>query len=638
MDAELFGRHPSQGDVPPTSICVAAPSVIEVRIPAELAAISELIVDAKLHSSNQGSGSVQMQVTTTRPENLSKTAAGEVQASTANGKWTDNNLRTNHSVPIIVDQSGVARERFITAFDDFRDLFPLALCYTTIVPVDEVVTLTLYYREDDYLKRLMLDDAGIAEIDRLWDELIFTSQSPLKLVDAFEQLYQYATQDADPSAFEPMRAPILDAASRFRAKVKDCEPVHIQAVIDFATKAWRRPLNESEVETLAALYGQLRNQDLPHDTAVRMMLARILVAPSFLYRGEQTLPGKAATAIDSWELATRLSYFLWASAPDEELRRLAETGELVDTNVLTEQARRMTRDPKIRRWATEFGCQWLHIRDIETLDEKSDRHFPTFVDVRADMQEEAVRFFIDLVENDRSILSLIDSDHTFVNERLAKHYELPISSEGWQRVDGVRSAGRGGILGFAATLSKQSGASRTSPILRGNWLSEVVLGERLPRPPKDVPVLPDEAPEGLTERQLIQRHSSDAACRSCHQRIDPYGFALEGFDAIGRRRDHDSAGHIIDTKSELTDGTPIDGIDGVRTYILTKRKEDFVRQFCRKLLGYALGRSIELSDKPLIDTMVKRMHENDYKIQSALETVVTSQQFTHVRGQDFDTP
>ena len=635
VDAESFGRHPTGGEVMPTSICVSAPSVIEVRIPAELAEISEWAVDAKLHPSNQGHGSVQMQVTTTRPESLSQVAVGKTQASVVSGKWTDNNLRTIHSVPIIVDPAGLARNRFIAAFDDFRRLFPLALCYTTIVPVDEVVTLTLYYREDDYLKRLMLEEIESAELDRLWDELVFTSQSPLILVNAFEQLYQYATQDSDPSAFEPMRAPILEGAAKFRMIMNDCEPTQVQAVVDFASRAWRRPLHEAEAQNLVALYKQFRGQELSHDAAIRMMLTRVLVAPTFLYRSDQARAGTDATAIDPWELATRLSFFLWSSVPDEELRRLAASGQLTDPKVLTDQVRRMTHDPKIQRWATEFGCQWLHIRDVETLDEKSERHFPTFVDVRGDMQEEAVRFFVDLVENNGSILSLIDSDHTFVNRRLADHYQLPTPDDGWQRIEGMRAAGRGGILGFAATLSKHSGASRTSPILRGNWLSEVILGERLPRPPKDVPVLPDETPVGLTERQLIERHSSDAACRSCHQRIDPYGFALEGFDAIGRRREQDSAGFAIDTKTQLADGTPLDGIDGVRNYLLTKRKDDFVRQFCRKLVGFALGRSVALSDKPLIDEMIVRLRESDYQIHVALQLVVNSPQFNRVRGQDF---
>jgi hypothetical protein len=282
LDSEMFGRHPSGGEMMANNLCVTAPSVIEVRIPAELAGISEWLVDAKLHPSNQGRGSVQMQVTTSRPESLSKVAVGQARASVIDGKWTDNNLRTVHSVPVIVDQAGPARERFIAAFNDFRQLFPLALCYTAIVPVDEVVTLTLYYREDDHLKRLMLDQHESAELDRLWDELVFTSQSPLKLVDAFDQLYQYATQDADPSAFEPMRAPILEAAHRFRSIMRECEPIHVQAVIDFASRAWRRPLHVGEEQSLVALYNQLRDQGLSHDAAVRMLLTRVLVAPSLL--------------------------------------------------------------------------------------------------------------------------------------------------------------------------------------------------------------------------------------------------------------------------------------------------------------------------------------------------------------------
>ncbi|MEO6740148.1 MAG: DUF1588 domain-containing protein, partial [Chthoniobacteraceae bacterium] len=175
----------------------------------------------------------------------------------------------------------------------------------------------------------------------------------------------------------------------------------------------------------------------------------------------------------------------------------------------------------------------------------------------------------------------------------------------------------------------------TSPILRGNWLSEVILGEKLPRPPKGVPVLPDEAPQGLTERQLIERHSSDAKCAQCHRRIDPFGFALEGFDAIGRARSKDAGGLSIDTRVKLPDGTAFDGLDGLRSYLVNTRRDDFLRQFCRKLLGYALGRSVQLSDKPLIETMLARLKENDYRIGSAIDLIILSPQFREVRGRDF---
>jgi hypothetical protein len=292
------------------------------------------------------------------------------------------------------------------------------------VPVDEVVTLTLFHREDAELKRLMLDDAQSAALDRMWDELRFVSEAPLKQADVFEQIFQFATQDANPSVFEPMRAPIQRNAEAFRKQLVEAEPKHVQAVLDFAGRAWRRPLTAAEQSDLRALYHRLRGQDLPHTAAVRMLLARVLVAPAFLYRGEKAAPGTQAAPVNDWELATRLSYFLWSSAPDAELNSLAASGKLHEAEVLAAQTRRMMKDARVRRLATEFGCQWLHIRDLDALDEKSERHFPTFVPLRGAMQEEAVRFFTDLFQEDRPVLSLLDADHTFVNADLAKHYGI----------------------------------------------------------------------------------------------------------------------------------------------------------------------------------------------------------------------
>jgi hypothetical protein len=240
------------------------------------------------------------------------------------------------------------------------------------------------------------------------------------------------------------------------------------------------------------------------------------------------------------------------------------------------------------------------------------------------MQEEVTRFFIDLFQNNHGVLTLLDADHTFVNQNLANHYGLEFRGEGWQRVTGMQARGRGGILGFSATLAKHAGASRTSAILRGTWLSEVVLGDKLPNPPQGVPVLPDEAPAELTERQLIERHSSDARCSNCHRRIDPYGFALEGFDAIGRSR-------VADTKTKLADGTEIEGVAGLREYLLTKRRDDFLQQFNRKLLGYALGRSVQLSDQPLIQAMCQ---SSEQRVGDIVELIVRSPQFREVRGRN----
>lgn len=637
LDPALFGQAIKGHAVAPTSLGVLAPSVLAVRLPASLVDGAEFVVTGKLHQDALGEGSAQMQVLTTPPDKNSGIAAGKAESAVTNGQWSDNNLQTVHSAPVLVKDGSAARRRFESAFDEFRALFPIALCYTKIVPVDEVVTLTLFYREDEQLKRLMLDDAQAKILDRLWDELRFVSESPLTQVDVFEQLYQFATQDASPSAFEPMREPIMRGAAEFKKLQAAVQPRHVQAVLEFATRAWRRPLTQPEQRELPSLYQTLRKQELPHAAAVRMLLTRVLVAPAFLYRGERASPGLKASPVNDWELATRLSYFLWSSAPDDELRSLAAAGRLRDPEVLTGQARRMVKDSRVRRLATEFGCQWLHVRDLETLDEKSERHFPTFASLRADMQEETVRFFIDLFQENRPVLSLVAADYSFVNGPLAKHYGLDTASSDWQRVDGLRAKGRGGILGFASTLAKQSGASRTSPILRGNWLSEVVLGDRLPRPPKDVPLLPEEAPQGLTERQLIERHSSDASCAGCHQRIDPFGFALEGFDAIGRARRQDAAGLQIDTRVKLPDGTRFEGLDGLRSYLLTTRREDFLRQFCRKLTGYALGRSVQLSDKPLIESMLAALKASDHQAMAAIEVIIRSPQFREVRGRDFIT-
>jgi hypothetical protein len=633
LDAAMFGKHPDGSSIDAYDLCVRAPALLEVIVPADLVEGCEFVATATLHATTAAEGTVQLQVLTTKPESLTGVAASA--ASTKGGKatWSDGDRPVSHDSPILVSDDSKAKHRLVSQFDEFRQLFPAALCYTKIVPVDEVVTLTLYYREDDHLKRLMLNDSEAAELDRLWDELHFVSQDALALVDAYEQLWQFATQDADPSAFTPMREGIMQRADEFRQLMRHAEPVHLEAVLKFADKAWRRSLTSSEKEQLTLLYRKLRDQELSHDAAIRMLIARVLVTPAFLYRGEHAGPGTKTTAVSADELATRLSYFLWSSLPDRELRDAAESGTLTHPDELRRQARRLLSDAKIRRMAIEFGCQWLHIREFDQLDEKSDQHYPEFKDLRADMYEESIRFFEDLFRNDRSILDLLNADHTFVNNRLATFYGINgVDGKEWQCVMDVKKVSRGGILTMAATLAKQSGASRTSPILRGNWVSEFLLGDKLPRPPKGVPVLPEEVPAELTERQLIETHSSDPACAKCHDRIDAFGFALEQFDTIGRLRSKDAGGHDIDVAAVLPDGTPVTGVDGLRNYLLNQRRDDFLRTFCRRLLGYALGRSIQLSDEPLIDEMITRLQASDYRFSVALEAIVLSPQFRTIRG------
>ncbi|MDB6070911.1 MAG: hypothetical protein JWL81_2082 [Verrucomicrobiales bacterium] len=627
--APVWGLDPS---LFANTIPTTAPSVLTIRVPGELAEGSEFAATARLSTSASPEASVQMQVLPDKPAADASLIAGSVREAGGKSTWSDGEGALASTAPIIVQSGSPTEARFKKAFDDFRSLFPAALCYTKIVPVDEVVTLTLYHREDDQFRRLLLTDAESAELDRKWADLHFVSQDALKLVDAFEQLYQFATQDADPSSFEPMREPIRARAAAFQEQLLAARPAQVEAVLTFAEKAWRRPLTNPEKDSLRTLHRTLLTEQLPHDQTVRLMLARVLVAPAFLYRGEQSMAGVKAAPVSDHELATRLSYFLWSSAPDPELRQLAAAGTLRDPVVLTNQVRRLLRDKRVRRLAAEFGCQWLHIRDLDTLDEKSERHFPTFRALRGDMLEESIRCFTDFFQADRHVLSLLESDRSFVSPALAAHYNLPAPGDGWHEVSGLRAAGRGGILGLASTLAKQSGASRTSPILRGNWLCEVVLGDKLPRPPKGVPVLPDEPPAGLTERQLTERHSSDPNCAACHQQMDPFGYALEGFDAIGRARQQDAAGLPINSTATLPNGQVLAGLDGLRSYILGPRRRDFLHQFCKKLLGYSLGRATQLSDRPLMEKMIQQLETGDGRIGPLVELIVLSPQFLQIRG------
>lgn len=616
IDPALFGRDPDGAPAAADALIVQAPAVISVRIPASLCDQAAFAVTGTLSGRATGDGSVQLRLSS--------------GASVALGP-----LDVTPGVPVTVRPDTTAETRVRASFDAFRRIFPAAMCHARIVPIDEVVTLVLYHREDEHLARLMLTDDERAELDRLWSELFYVSQDAFRLETALEQILEFSTQDADPRKFDPVLEPIADRAHAFRQHLLETEPVHFDALVEFAARAWRRPLMDTEVQTLRAFYRQLRSQQIDHEDAFRLTLARILSSPAFLYRLEEPQAGTAPTDVSAHELASRLSYFLWSSMPDADLRAAADSGRLARPEALRDQSRRMLDDPRTRRLAIEFACQWLGIRDFDQLDEKSPRHFPEFADLQDDMYQESIRFFEDLFRNDGSILDVLAAEHTFVNPELAAFYGIPgVTDGGWRRVENVDRFNRGGILAQASTLARQSGASRTSPILRGNWVSETLLGERLPRPPKDVPLLPETVPEGLSERQLIERHSSDQACAKCHVRIDPYGFALESFDAIGRFRTRDTGDHPIDTKTTLPDGTALDGLNGLRNYLLTERRDDFVRVFCRKLLGYALGRRVLLSDEPLLDEMAAALAENDYRFSVAVQTIVLSPQFRQIRGRD----
>jgi hypothetical protein len=620
LDPRLFGRHPHGLPVDAKDLCIQAPKTISVTIPAKLADGSEFVTAASIHPDAGGAASVQL---------LAGTAAAPATPGLG-GLFP--------TLPLVAAKDSAAWQKFEKAFADMRRLFPAALCYPQVRSNDQPVTFNVFYRDDALLKELVLDGPQAAELDRLWEELLFISRDPIEMVDVHEQLTEFATQDRPQllKALDELKPQVAARAAAFQQRLIDAEPLHIAKLHEFAARAYRRPLRPEETLELNELYAELRRDDLPHDQALALMLARVLVAPAFLYKAETPGPGTGTHPLSDGALATRLSYFLWSSLPDADLlEAAAAAGRLHEPEVLLSQTGRMLRDPKSRRLAEEFGTQWLHVHGFAQHDEKSAETFPTFATLRAAMEEETILFLADFFQRDLPIPSLLDADHTFLNEDLAKHYRIDgVTGPQWRRVEGMRKHGRGGILGLATTLATQAGASRTSPILRGNWLSEVILGEKLPKPPKNVPQFPDNVPEGLTERQMTALHSGNAACAKCHMRIDPFGFSLEHFDAIGRFRTHDAAGLPIDASTKLMDGTAIDGHKGLRGYLLSQRADAFERQFCRKLLGYALGRSVQLSDEPLLDDIQAKLAANGHRVHVAIEVIVSSRQFREIRGAD----
>jgi hypothetical protein len=617
MKGATFGLPREQFAGPDgVSLIVASDKVVTVRLPAALFVGREFVVDARLDGA-AGQRLVAVRAAATAPD-----------ASTC---WDG---------PLLGSADEAAYKQRLAGHAEFRRVFPLFICFPQVVPTDEVVTLKMFHREDEPLVRLFLSDDQVRKLDRMWDEQRFVSRQPVAEYDYLPQFMGFTTQDT-PKEFQQFfidRKPLFQKRAEEFLKVEEAAiPKQLDALCAFAAKAYRRPLQEKEKTDLQELYQKLRKKGLPHDEAFRGVLTRILTSPLFLFRVEKAPPGIKAMPIDDWELATRLSYFLWSSMPDDDLRQLAAAGKLRDPKVLQEQTSRMLKDPRLRALAIEFGTQWIHVRNFDTLKEKNEKLFPTFTPkLREAIYEESILFFQDLFQSDRPVTDILDADWTFLNETLAKHYGIPnIVGPQWRRVEGVRKYGRGGILGLASVHAKQSGASRTSPVLRGNWVVETLLGEKLPRPPADVPILPDqEGTDQLTTRQMVEQHVSNPSCAACHVRIDPYGFAFENFDAIGRWRVKEVSGKPVDTRAKLKDGTEFEGIDGLRKHLLTKKMDVVVRLFCQKLLGYALGRATTLSDTTLIEEMVAELHKNGGRLSAAVLTIVRSPQFRMIRGRD----
>ena len=432
-------------------------------------------------------------------------------------------------------------------------------------------------------------------------------------------------------------------------------------LLKFADRAWRRPLVDDEQRSLSEYYLRLREEGLDDEAALRRTVVRIVVSPNFLLKIEGAVAGERTAQVSASELAARLSFFLWSSLPDPELRAAAADGSLLRDDVLRAQTLRMLRDERSRRLAVEFFGQWLGFKGFERHDRTDRERFPEFTDeLRQEMYDEAVLYFDDLVRNDRSVREAFFGSHTFLNVELALHYGLDPRKLAWpeeaphgyrddwtnrERIAKERAKGtplplfrvevdprqRGGVLGMGSVLTAQSLSLRTSPVNRGKWLYESVLGREIHEPPANAGVLPedDQLAKTLTLRQQLEQHRRDAACASCHARFDPLGFALERYDAIGRWRDKDLIGQPIDDAGELA-SRPIAGLAGVRDY-LAAHEDELLRNFSRKLLGFALGRARQPADELLIDQMRENAAAADERFASYVTTIVLSPQFRHRR-------
>jgi hypothetical protein len=545
-----------------------------------------------------------------------------------------------------------------------------------------------YYRDDTPLMELILDEKGQKELNRLWDEFDFIAKytertwvqyffnqsgevqgkgaesgtaRPLDheitdtaVIMAMRDAY-LAKAAADPKNDPVAQEAILDHFGRVNTTLRtlekehtDGEPKHLDALLRFAARAYRRPLTKGERDDLLAYYHALRDKnELSHEDAIRDSIVSVLMSPDFLYRidlldtaaasARRTVALKASHPLSGYALASRLSYFLWSSMPDAELLRHAAAGDLERPDVLLAETRRMLKDERVRGLATEFAGNWLDFRHFETINTVDRERFPSFDnDLREAMFQEPVRFISDTILNDRSVLDMLYGNYTFVNPVLAKHYGMPEmkgNQDTWVRVNDADRYQRGGLLPMAVFLTQNSPGLRTSPVKRGNWVVKRVLGEVIPPPPPVVPELPsDESKSDLPVRELLAKHRENPVCAACHAKFDSFGLAYEGYGPVGGVRAKDLAGRPVDTAVTYPGGAQGIGFEGLETFIREHRQDEFVSNLSRKLLAYALNRSLQLSDESLVERMEARLRAKEYRIDSLVETIVASPQFLNKRN------
>jgi hypothetical protein len=602
------------------------------------------------------------------------------------------------------------RPRYEAAFAQFASVFPDAFYVTErgrYFPDDSEDKGRLlsagyhntmgYFRDDTPLMELILDENGRRELNQLWDEFDFISDFTARTwVQYFvNQSGEVAGKGAEAGSPRPANHAITDEAvvmqlrdaylakaaanpandplaptairdhfSRVNTTLRylekervDSEPKLLDALLQFAAGAWRRPLTQADRDDLVSYYHTLREKnELSHEDAMRGSIVSVLMSPDFLYRIDLLNESASASAprqpvavnfptavpvqpLPPYALASRLSYFLWSSMPDDELMRHAAAGDLCKPDVLLAQTRRMLKDSRVRGFATEFTGNWLEFRHFETNNSVDRQRFPSFTnELRESMFQEPIRFVEHVVQDDVSILDFLYGNYTFVNPALAEHYGVPEvkgDANTWVRVDDADRYHRGGLLAMAVFLTQNSPGLRTSPVKRGRWIVERVLGENIPPPPPVVPELPnDESKSDLPVRELLAKHRENPVCSACHSRFDSFGLAFEGYGPIGDNRTRDLAGRPVDTSVTYPGDAQGTGFEGLQTFIREHRENEFVDNFIRKLLAYALNRSLQLSDESLIDLMETRLRADDYQFDSLAKTIVTSPQFLNKRISD----
>jgi len=513
---------------------------------------------------------------------------------------------------------------------------------------DAFVLKVKYQRSDDFFTGNMVDGADRDRLDQAWNDLfgswpyhdaylgMLIEHFDLKLESRRITDLDAAGIAAQPAAARPYLTTLHAHYDDVMKALARAEPGHIEDALTFASRAWRRPLTSAEKTSLRGFYRRARAEHgLDHDDAVRAVLARVLVSPAFLYRVE-TLPRAGREArLNDWELASRMSFFLWSSLPDDELRRAAAAGELRNPALLARQVQRMTADPKARRLATEFFGQWFGFYRFDEYRGVDTGRFPEFTgEIRSAMYDEAVSTFEYLVRERRPVKEILHADYTFLNKPLADFYgiraEVP-STGGVVKVEAARTFDRGGALRLGSVLTTTSAPLRTSPVKRGDWILRRVLGTPTPPPPADAGTLPgdDKSFEGMTLRQRLDQHKRDATCASCHLRIDPLGFPLEGFDAVGRARDRYADGQPVDVAGELPGERTLTGAEGLLEYLRSKDSQ-VLTTLSKKMIGYALGRTVLASDRPLIAEMTAL--GGDASFSDLAARIVTSRQFLNHAG------